>query len=363
METRDALRTALTPALTPAQHAALRHLRIRGTAGRENALVRIQAMERAGGTDPDALVSLIRVHSRITLNFHPDRLLANSLTVAESLSQDGRYRSQYETGISNGSRTAVPGGARDGWEEQLFRGAYHVPGVRPSERPKYGAVNLYDHPHGAAPRFGSCHVRLLPEVSGRTTYCHGGSQDGPADVGTIDAFACVLAGLLEDDPAAAGAIGKLPYGPAGGLVPGLEPGRKLDEFVEAQVHGDLDLATDAEALVLDPSFRGTETDRLLTALARRCGIAVEWHTGFVLKPDEVDAEFRGPAMVPLAARIVATYAPAGILDAEVLGRAAASVVRKPETWAWWGTRDEVLQYVKQLWHVLVRYGRQERTAP
>ncbi|MEV8400832.1 DUF3626 domain-containing protein [Streptomyces niveus] len=40
-----------------------------------------------------------------------------------------------------------------------------------------------------------------------------------------------------------------------------------------------------------------------------------------------------------------------------LGRAAACVVRDPAAWARWGTRDEVLQYVKQLWHVLVRFGR------
>ncbi|KIF76668.1 hypothetical protein QR77_27970 [Streptomyces sp. 150FB] len=360
---------SLRTALTTAQHAALCHLRARGAAGYEDAVARIGAStrkaadqrhergigERAGREAADALVSLVGDHARITLNFHPDRLLADGLTVAESLSLDGRYRSQYETGLSNGSRTAVPGGLRDDWELALFGGAYHADGVRASDRPKYGALNVYAHPDGASPRFGSCHVRLRPEVSHRSTFCHGGSQEGPADVGTIDAFACVLAGLLEEDPCAADIVGQLPYA-APGAVPGHLNGRKLDEFVEAQVHGDIDLAADAEALVLDPSFRDTETGRLLTALARRCGIEVEWHAGFVLAPEEVDAEFRGPVMVPLAARICSSYAPTGMLDAEVLGHAAASAVREPEAWADWGTRDEVLQYVKQLWHVLVRYG-------
>ncbi|MFD5782290.1 DUF3626 domain-containing protein [Streptomyces sp. NPDC126933] len=346
--------------LTPAQRAALQHVRTTAVARSEARPARIDARE-AG-----ALTALMRAHARITLNFHPDRLLADGTTIAGSMARDGRYRSQYETGLSNGSRSAVPGGARDGWEERLFGGAYHAPGVRPCDRPKYGAVNLYGHPDGASPRFGSCHVRLRPEINDRATYCHGDSHAAPADVGTIDAFSCVLAGLLEERPDAAEVIAKLPYAtgadPADGGAAAY-PGRKLDEYIEAQVHGDLDLAADAEALVLDPSFRGTETGRLLTGMARRCGIAVEWHTGFVLAPDEVTAEFRGPMMVPLAARVCRSYARAGMLDAEVLGRAAASVVREPGAWAEWGTQDEMLQYVKQLWHVLVRYGRQMGEVP
>ncbi|MFE2743422.1 DUF3626 domain-containing protein [Streptomyces scopuliridis] len=336
--------------LTSAQLAALRYVRTTGAAGSEAALARL------GGRDADALISLIRAHARITLNFHPDRLLADGATVAESMARDGRYRSQYETGLSNGSRTAVPGGDRDRWEERFFGGAYHLPGVRAADRPKYGAVNLYGHPDGASPRFGSCHVRLRPEVNDRATYSHGDSHAAPGDVGTIDTFSCVLAGLLEERPDAAGAIAGLPSA-ADASGP---PGRKLDEYVEAQVHGGIDLASDAEALVLDPSFRGTETAHLLTDLARRSRIAVEWHGGFALAPEEVNAEFRGPVMVPLAARVCRAYARTGTLDAEVLGHAAASIVRRPEDWAEWGTRDEVLQYVKQLWHVLVRYGRYRR---
>ncbi|MFD4770188.1 DUF3626 domain-containing protein [Streptomyces niveus] len=335
---------------TAAQLAALRHVRMLGAAGRHDALGRIEAV--LGGTvDVGGLVALIRDHARVTLNFHPDRFVAGGPTVAESLARGGRYRSQYETGLSNGSRTAHPGGERDGWEERLFAGAYHG-GAGDGERAKYGALNLYGHPDGAAPRFGSCHVRLRPEVNARATYCHGDSHFGPRDVGTIDAFGAVLAGLLTEAPDAVEAVGRLPYA-AGGT----EPGRKLDTYVEAQVHGDIDLGRDAEALVADPSFRGTGTGRLLAATARRCGIALEWHAGFVLAAEEVDAKFRGAVMVPFAARVARSYARDGVLDAAALGRAAACVVRDPAAWARWGTRDEVLQYVKQLWHVLVRFGR------
>ncbi|WP_251061333.1 DUF3626 domain-containing protein [Streptomyces sp. ISL-100] len=294
----------------------------------------------APGTAHKRLLAGVRERARITLNFHPDRLLADGRTVAESLAADGRYRSQYETGLSNGSRTAYPGGPRDEWEFHLFGGAYRT--ATGAERPKYGALNVLNHPDGAAPRFGSCYVRLRAEVHARATYCHPDSHFGPEDVGTIDVFGPVLAAWL----ATGGTISPFP-------PPVPVQGRALDTYIEAQVHGDIDLARDAEALVLDPSFRGTKTAQLLA----NTGVPVEWHAGFALAPEEVDAEFRGPVMVPLAARVCRSYAREGILSAEVLGHAAASVVGEPEAWAEWGSQDEVLQYVKQLWHVLVRYGR------
>jgi hypothetical protein len=66
-------------------------------------------------------------------------------------------------------------------------------------------------------------------------------------------------------------------------------------------------------------------------------------------------------MRPLALRVCAEFAgPDGLLDAQVLGRAAASVVTTPRKWAQWGAQDEVLQYVKQLWHCLVWFGEPDR---
>ncbi|WP_412543845.1 DUF3626 domain-containing protein [Longispora sp. K20-0274] len=336
--------------LTAAQRAALDH--VRSTVRRDRAL-----------PDSAALLAAVRAHGRITLNFHPDRLLADGRTVAEGLASDGRYRSQFETGVSNGGLTAYPGGDRDRWEERLFGGAYQAPGVRVADRPTYGALDLMGHPDGAAPRFGSCHVRLRAAVSERATFCHGDSHTGPTDLGTIDAFEDVLAGLVGGaTEAMLGVPGVDPVAhllalPArSGVDPAQAPGRALDDYVEAQVHGPVDLAADAEALVLDPSFDGTETGKLLVVLADRCGIGVEWHGGFTLTADEVPVEFRGPVMRPLAARILGDHAPSGVLDAAVLGHAARSVVTDPDLWAEWGTRAETLQYVKQLWHCLVAYG-------
>nr|WP_240944286.1 DUF3626 domain-containing protein [Micromonospora thermarum] len=62
----------------------------------------------------------------------------------------------------------------------MFGGAYQAAGVRPADRPKYGGLNLLDHPDGACPRFGSCHLRLRPEALARSTFTFGDSHLDPA---------------------------------------------------------------------------------------------------------------------------------------------------------------------------------------
>jgi hypothetical protein len=65
----------------------------------------------------------------------------------------------------------------------------------------------------------------------------------------------------------------------------------LDDYIEAQVHGVVDLARDIEAVVLDPSYRGCPIE----TMAGRLGCPVEWHGGFVLAAAELrrHPEYRG----------------------------------------------------------------------
>jgi hypothetical protein len=329
--------------LTPAQRAALAYVRRLGRDARPAALARL-----AGHPVPELLAG-VRRHGRITLNFHPDRPATTGRTVVDGLLAEGRYRSQYETGISNGSRSAHPGGLRDNLERVLFADAYHGAGVAPADHPTYGGLDLAGHPDGASPRFGSCHLVLRPEVLDRATFSHGDSYLEPVDRGTIDAFEPVLAGLLGAAPDHATTL----------LAPTRDPpnghGRVLDEYIEVQVHGPVRLATDVAALVADPSFRDTPTGTALIAVADRYGLPLSWHAGFTLAVDAVPAEFRGPRVPPFAAHLRGLYG-GDRLDAAVLGRAAIAITAEPERWRDWGTFDEVLQLVKQLWHVLVRYG-------
>ena len=172
------------PSLTTAQAAALAHVREVASGHRPAALAVIARHLAASAVTcrPEELVRAVAAHGGLTVNFHPDRLLADGRTVAGALADEGVYRSQFVTGISNGGLTAYPGGDRDRWEERLFGGAYHRAGVRPADRPVYGGLNLLGHPDGACPRFGSCHLVLRPEVLGRATLCFGDSSVGPRDL-------------------------------------------------------------------------------------------------------------------------------------------------------------------------------------
>ncbi|MFG2057451.1 DUF3626 domain-containing protein [Micromonospora sp. NPDC048930] len=355
------------PTLTPAQAAALRYVRDLALRDRPAAVAVIDRHLAGSGAGyrSEELVGAVARYGRLTLNFHPDRLLRDGRTVAEALDQEGVYRSQFETGISNGGLTAFPGGDRDRWEEKLFGGAYQRPGVLPVERPKYGGLNLLDHPDGACPRFGSCHLRLRPEVLSRATFSFGDTHTEPTEFGTVDVFEPVLAALLTATAETGVSLG----------VAGMDTdmllrtllrrrerescvaGRALDDYIEAQVHGELSLARDVEALVVDPSFRGTDVARILAGVADRHGFPLTWHGGFELPVDAIDPDFRGPAIPPLAARVHAEFArPGEPVHAALIGRAAASVVTEPERWADRGPTSVTLQHLKQLWHVLVWFG-------
>jgi hypothetical protein len=129
-------------------------------------------------------------------------------------------------------------------------------------------------------------------------------------------------------------------------------GRVLDSCVEAHVHGDVNLSHDVELLVADPSFKGTPTGAVLAEIGRRNGIPLRWHRGFRMRVEDVPEDFRGPAMPRLARRV----APAGWLDVAAIGNAEASLHRNPADGASGESRDDTLQHLKQLWHVLVHYG-------
>ncbi|MCH1932742.1 DUF3626 domain-containing protein [Shewanella sp. A25] len=49
-------------------------------------------------------------------------------------------------------------------------------------------------------------------------------------------------------------------------------------------------------------------------------------------------------------------APEGELTAAASGAAAAAGGRQPKQWREFGSQGEVMQLLKLLWHVLVRYG-------
>jgi hypothetical protein len=255
--------------------------------------------------------------ARVTLNFHPDRLFGG-VPILKAMARDGRYRSQFETRTSNGGQTAHHGGDRWRWESRIFGGAYDA--AAPALRPKYGALNRFRAPFGAAPRFGSAHVRLAQHTLARTTFCYPDSVFEPEHFGVADRYA--LSDVADAHPA---------------LFPGAEEHDPLDDYVEAHVHGVIDIAADVEALVLDPSYRDGPVEEDASAL----GAAVEWHAGHVLDVDTLRAHagYRGPQFVQLGERLAVD----GVLTPRVIGDASRT-----------GRYDE--QALKRVWHYVARFG-------
>ncbi|MBC7631371.1 MAG: DUF3626 domain-containing protein [Flavobacterium sp.] len=247
---------------------------------------------------------------RVTLQFHPN-WPSNDGLVIESMARDGVYRSQFETGLSNGGLTAFVGGDRWRWESRLFEGRYDA--APASARPVYGAWNRRCDPYGGAVRFGSSYLRLRPEVTTRCTFCFPDSVFEPVDVGGPDLLPHLS--RMADESA-------LDY---------------LDDCVEAHVHGGLRFDTDVEAIVLDPCFIRTEVEDAALML----GCPVEFHPGFRASPDDFEPEYRGPHIIELARSL------GDDLNPEVVGMAARS-------------GQHPAQHVKQVWHCLARFGREPR---
>ncbi|MEC0129135.1 DUF3626 domain-containing protein [Paenibacillus pabuli] len=354
--------------LTRSQHAAIEYISNYARSQKREAqasLKEIFQLSNIPWNTFEEAVRKIKSHARVALHFHPDRPVVDMKSVAQSLFEQGIYKSQFETLISNGSVSAYSGGPRDLWEEKLFGGAYQLEGAANSERPKYGALHLLFHPDGPSPRFGSCYFLLKPNASHRCTFTYGGSQDDPKEKGTYEELDDILSALFTDAFFRDYAIGEKDLTPQKLIEQlynlerplkdpsKLVPYRNLNHFIETQVHGEIRLEDDVEVLVADPSFKGTDIGNYLEQICIKYSIELFWHMGFVMRSEDVPPDFRGPTMPSLAKRIARN----GNIDASVIGNAVNDLKRNPDLWSDRGNYEEVLQELKYMWHVLVRYGK------
>jgi uncharacterized protein DUF3626 len=97
---------------------------------RQRAIAHVASLASGEPVDPSV---------RVTLHFHPDRLVAG-VPILDLMARDGLYRSQFETGTGNGGLTAHLGGDRWHWESRIFAGAYDNGPA--ADRPKYGSLNF-----------------------------------------------------------------------------------------------------------------------------------------------------------------------------------------------------------------------------
>ncbi|WP_373312371.1 DUF3626 domain-containing protein [Asanoa siamensis] len=226
------------------------------------------------------------------------------------MARSGVYRSQFETGTSNGGLTAFPGGDRWRWESRIFGGAYDA--ATPESRPKYGSLNHRRRAAGGSPRFGSAHLRMRSSTLERTTFCYPDSFLEPSHFGVAARMSLIALADADDQD-------------------------YLDDYIEAHVHGVVRFADDVEAVVLDPCYRGTAIE----ALAATLPCPVEWHHGFTLTVDEFarHPDYRGPEVIAAGLDIAEN----GLLTARIIGAAANAGKHDPQT-------------LKRVWHHVARFG-------
>jgi hypothetical protein len=245
---------------------------------------------------------------RVTLHFHPDRLVSEK-PILEEMQRAGVYRSQFETATSNGGLTAFIGGQRWLWESRIFAGSYD--NAAPTERPKYGSLNLRNRATGGSPRFGSAYFRVGADFLPRTTFCYPDSVFGPEHFGVAERMALTTLAQADNKDI-------------------------LDDYIEAQIHGSLPLEA-MEAVVLDPCFQNT----LIETQARALPCALEWHSGFRVDVVTIakHPNYRGQKYADLACSLAVD----GWLTPDLIGAAARL-----------GLHDE--QDLKRVWHYVARFG-------
>lgn len=357
--------------LTIAQFAALQYIEeyAKKLCGDKNdELANVLAMCNIGETAYNKAVDSIREHACVGLQFHPDRIAKSGKTVAQGLLEEGFYKNQFETHVSNGGLHPTPSGARAGWEDILFGGAFRRHYADLSERPKYGALHLMLHADGPCPRYGSCYFLLKPAVAERCTFTYMDSHRNPFAKGTLQIFEPLMQALMVECFERKFVLGTQGITP-GQLVEHLlqnlkkpihpftqqSPSRNLNHYIEAQVHGPVSLLKDVEILVADPCYKNTSIEQNFLSLCDKYQIQLYWHKGFKMPADSVPPDFRGPTMPSLAQRIARD----ANMNAYAIGLAAQDLKLRPENWRDRGSYETVLQELKLLWHVVVEFGGSE----
>jgi len=247
-----------------------------------------------GEADLARCLAYMRDEAPATVNFHPDKALSLAVnradlktphysvtvdrtrTVIDAFLADSLYRNQFETGVTSGASTAFPGGSRDEWEKTIFRGDYHEHALVPGERPRYGAINVELKMAGPASQYGSCYFVLKPEVRARVTITPKNSCTCEAsDVGTLASCEHVLAGMPEERLKAL----------MDAAVHGTRSTERSWSYVEMQIHGPLEFATDVFGVVADAKFRGTPYEDKLRRFAAANGLELAWQDGSAVTPD------------------------------------------------------------------------------
>ncbi len=293
----------------------------------------------------------------ITLNFHPDRLCGSGKIILDSLFDDAKYQGQFITKTTNGGATAYVGGQRYNWEQELFFNSYPH---NYFDRPKYGALNILNYLDGATPRFGSCYFVLSRSLVERCTFAYGDSSANPKGLCTSDTFDELIVKIIEDIQSNERILNKSTSSIQEGLAVLFYNskrnflGRCLDHYIETHVHGDISLETDVDEFYIDESYKDTLIEVKAKKLCDKYDIVLKYIPKREIQINDINDLFRGEKIRPLAERIDTLFGEGnGVINAYLIGEASRY---DKSGWIDIGSKAELFQYLKQLWHTVAYFG-------
>lgn len=229
--------------LTQSQRMALRHIRRICRPLHVAARVRLaERIQKLGFDEQDLDTTLGWIRDEAPILIHLD--LGQ---VAELLADDTHYKSQFETGSSNGTLDAS---RRSGWEDDLFGDAYKD--AQPGERCKYGVLNATNDPKGvrACRQYGASYLQLRGTRLRTTFSAEDSAAMGAESLATVDYYAHVLEQYTDQELFATLNVGIR-------NVRGADS-RILGRYKEAQIHGHVSLRDHVEFIMADTSLRESE---------------------------------------------------------------------------------------------------------
>jgi len=163
------------------------------------------------------------------------------------LCDDTHFRNLFEINKSGGSSNCT---ARSSWENNMFRSAYKD--AKPFDKVKYGTLNIFASSYGvkSAHGYGTSYFILKDHNHERVTYVHGDSSLKEMHIGSYKGFYHIIYYLK--DNVLKSLLEK--------IINNVEPDDKISfSYIEAQIHGELQLNRDIEKVVIADNLYNNKT--------------------------------------------------------------------------------------------------------
>ncbi|KAL9974559.1 hypothetical protein ACROYT_G011609 [Oculina patagonica] len=194
-------------------------------------------VQRLGYSESDLKRTLqwVRSASPIIIHINLDKVL-------KFLVEDTHYRNRFETGTGElgGSTDMV---ARKSWEDRIFNNAYNS--SSPSERVKYGVLNIVGDPRGVkkCSQYGDSFLQLK-KVRLRTTFASMDTSGEAVKLSCCEHYENVLFAYTDQEITAIMDVAtvKVPF----------HRSDCISHYKEVQIHGPVSLSENVECIVVNP---------------------------------------------------------------------------------------------------------------